>query len=88
MYDHCFYEFDEAPPFQMRRSSPRFMFNTSDRIHFVAGMYRRRDSLVISYGASDRYAMETEIPIARALELLAAPTGAGKQRGSTLHHPT
>ena len=34
----------------MRRSSERFVFDTPGRIQFVAGMYRLRDSLVVSYG--------------------------------------
>lgn len=70
VYDHCLYEFEGRPPFAMQRSSHRFMFNSSDRIQFVAGMYKHHDKLVVSYGASDVASWETELPIARALELL------------------
>lgn len=70
VYEHCFYEFGATPPFVMLRSSGRFVFNASSRIQFVAGMYKLRDSLVVSYGVGDVAAMETRIPISAALSLL------------------
>ena len=54
----------------MLRSSERFVFDTPGRIQFVAGMYKLRDSLVVSYGVGDVAAMETRIPISSALALL------------------
>ena len=54
----------------MLRSSERFVFDTPGRIQFVAGMYRQRDHLVVSYGVGDVASMETRVPIAHALALL------------------
>ena len=54
----------------MLRSSERFVFDTPGRIQFVAGMYRQRDYLVVSYGVGDVASMETRVPIAHALALL------------------
>jgi hypothetical protein len=54
----------------MLRSSERFVFDTPGRIQFVAGMYRQRDHLVVSYGVGDVASMETHVPIAQALALL------------------
>ena len=54
----------------MLHSSERFVFDTPGRIQFVAGMYRQRDYLVVSYGVGDVASMETRVPIAQALALL------------------
>ena len=54
----------------MLHSSERFVFDTPGRIQFVAGMYRQRDYLVVSYGVGDVASMETHVPIAQALALL------------------
>ena len=54
----------------MLRSSERFVFDTPGRIQFVAGLYRQRDHLVVSYGVGDVASMETRVPIAQALALL------------------
>ena len=54
----------------MLRSSERFVFDTPGRIQFVAGLYRQRDHLVVSYGVGDVASMETRVPIAHALALL------------------
>jgi len=59
-----------VPPFAMLRSSERFVFDTPGKIQFVAGMYRQRDHLVVSYGVGDVASMETHVPIAQALALL------------------
>ena len=60
----------QAPPFSMLGSSGRFVFNETNRIQFVAGMYRLRDRLVVSYGVGDDYSMETSVPVSAALKLL------------------
>ena len=85
IYDHCLYEFEDRPPFAMLRSSQRFMFNSSDRIQFVAGMYKHHDELVVSYGASDIASWESELPIARALELLGSPRSTSRGSSSSYY---
>ena len=70
----------------MLHSSERFVFDTPGRIQFVAGMYRQRDYLVVSYGVGDVASMETHVPIAQALALLrrsgtATATAALSRRG-------
>lgn len=72
-YLHRFLLLDER--LVLAAASQPFTF-TSDRVEFCAGMARRDDELVLSFGVSDAAAGLAVVSLAEALDLLEAPDGA------------
>jgi hypothetical protein len=72
-YLHRFLMLDEN--LSLSAASPPFTF-TSDRVEFCAGMARRDDELVLSFGVSDAAAGLAVLPLREALALL-EPWGEG-----------
>jgi glycosyltransferase involved in cell wall biosynthesis len=81
-YLHRFLKLDED--LALSAASPSFTF-TSDRVEFCAGMARRDDEVVLSFGVSDAAAGLAVLPLREALALLepwgeVAPALAAGQR--------
>jgi tetratricopeptide (TPR) repeat protein len=70
VYTHRWIWFDSA--WRLARLSPPFIFH--DRgVEYAAGLARREDDLVVSYGIGDREAWLATLPLDEVLPLLAPP---------------
>lgn len=82
-YLHRFVRLDRA--FRLAAVSAPFTF-TSDRVEFCAGMARRGDDLVLSFGISDAAAGLALVPLDGVQSMLQA-TGAGRPMGEVASRP-
>ena len=87
VYTHRWIWFDSA--WRLARLSPPFIFH--DRgVEYAAGLARRGDDLVVSYGIWDREAWLATLPVEEVLPLLAPPLdpeeAAAEMRVAATHH--
>jgi tetratricopeptide (TPR) repeat protein len=70
LYFHRWVWFDSE--WRLARLSPPFRFQVQG-VEFAAGLARRGDELIVSYGVWDRDAWLARVPLTEVLSLLAAP---------------
>lgn len=70
IYEHRFVRFDEARNFAIVEVSPPFAFQEPRAIEFCAGLARKEDRVVMSYGIRDEEAWLTETSVRDVLAIM------------------